>query len=373
MLNIKQITNRDEWNHLLESLPAPHILQTWEWGVFKQQTTGWMPERFAYWDGETLAAAASVLTRRAGPFRVMYVPRGPVLQFDQFEDERIREAVLDHLEGLARASRAVWLKIDPDLPLATGIPADETSDDKHPDIPDERGVLFRDDLASRGWRFSANQVQFRNTMLLDLTPSQVDLLTGMNQSTRRKIRQAEKAGVKVRVADLNPGGSDLQTLVNLYEITGQRQGFLTRPADYYRAAWAAFIEAGFGEALIAEVDGVAAAGVIIFRLKERAWYFYGMSSNEKRSAQPNYMLQWTAIQRAKAAGCTAYDWWGAPDVFTEDDPMWGVYRFKDGFGGQVVRTIGAWDYLPYPILYRIYEQAIPRILRLMRSRPRPEG
>jgi lipid II:glycine glycyltransferase (peptidoglycan interpeptide bridge formation enzyme) len=363
MLSIHSITNRDEWNHLLESLPGPHILQSWEWGAFKHQTTGWLPERFAYRDGDRLVAAASLLTRRAGPLRVMYVPRGPVMNAG---DDRIRQSVLGHLEGLARARHAVWLKIDPDLPLATGIPANETPDEKHPDIPDARGVAFRDELRARGWRFSANQVQFRNTMLLDLTPSEDDLLAGMNQSTRRKIRQAEKAGVQVRVADLN--GPDLQALVELYEITGQRQGFLTRPADYYRAAWGAFTAAGLGEALIAEVDGVAAGGVVIFRMGGRAWYFYGMSSNEKRDAQPNYALQWTAIRRAKAAGCTAYDWWGAPDVFTEADPMWGVYRFKDGFGGQVLRTVGAWDMIPHTFLYQIYEGIIPRILRLLRSR-----
>ena len=236
-------------------------MQSWEWGLFKQQTTGWLPERFAYLDGDTVVAAASLLTRRAGPFRVMYVPRGPLLTT---LDPAIYEAVLDHLQGLAQAQHAVWLKIDPDISLATGIPADETPDDKHPYQPDADGVAFRDGLAARGWQFSSNQVQFRNTMINDLQPSVDDLLAGMNQSTRRKIRQAEKAGVAVRVADLN--GPDLQTLVDLYAITGQRQGFLTRPADYYRLAWGTFIQAGLGEALLAEVDGEAVAGVVNFRM-----------------------------------------------------------------------------------------------------------
>ena len=70
----------------------------------------------------------------------------------------------------------------------------------------------------------------------------------------------------------------------------------------------------------------------------------------------------------KAAGCTEYDWWGAPDVFQEDDPMWGVYRFKDGFGGTVLRTLGAWDFIPHPLLYRVYEGVIPRVLGLLRAR-----
>jgi lipid II:glycine glycyltransferase (peptidoglycan interpeptide bridge formation enzyme) len=72
--------------------------------------------------------------------------------------------------------------------------------------------------------------------------------------------------------------------------------------------------------------------------------------------------------RAKAAGCILYDLWGAPDKFNEDDPMWGVFRFKEGLGGQVVRTLGAWDYPANPLLYRLYTQTLPRILDIMRWR-----
>jgi lipid II:glycine glycyltransferase (peptidoglycan interpeptide bridge formation enzyme) len=60
--------------------------------------------------------------------------------------------------------------------------------------------------------------------------------------------------------------------------------------------------------------------------------------------------------------------WGAPDEFSEDDPLWGVYRFKDGFGGQVVRTLGAWDYPVRPLIYRFYSQILPHILGWMRKR-----
>jgi lipid II:glycine glycyltransferase (peptidoglycan interpeptide bridge formation enzyme) len=85
-----------------------------------------------------------------------------------------------------------------------------------------------------------------------------------------------------------------------------------------------------------------------------------------------YRLQWEAMLHAKAAGCTEYDLWGAPDEFTKDDPMWGVFRFKDGFGGQVVRTLGAWDYPVRPTFYRLYSQVLPRILNVMRRRGKSE-
>jgi lipid II:glycine glycyltransferase (peptidoglycan interpeptide bridge formation enzyme) len=74
------------------------------------------------------------------------------------------------------------------------------------------------------------------------------------------------------------------------------------------------------------------------------------------------------MKRAKSAGCAVYDLWGAPEIFNESDSMWGVYRFKEGLGGRVVRTLGAWDYAPNRLLYKLYSEIIPRLLDVMRSR-----
>ena len=59
-----------------------------------------------------------------------------------------------------------------------------------------------------------------------------------------------------------------------------------------------------------------------------------MSRNVHREKMPTYLLQWEAMKRAKAKGCTVYDLWGAPEAFDESDSMWGVYRFKEGLGGK---------------------------------------
>ena len=83
---------------------------------------------------------------------------------------------------------------------------------------------------------------------------------------------------------------------------------------------------------------------------------------------PNYLLQWEAIRWAKAEGCTIYDFWGAPDEFVESDPLWGVWRFKDGFQGDVVWHIGAWDYPARPFWYTIYTKILPRYIEFLRGR-----
>jgi len=82
---------------------------------------------------------------------------------------------------------------------------------------------------------------------------------------------------------------------------------------------------------------------------------------------PNYLLQWEAIKWAKSQGYAIYDMWGAPDFFDESDSLWGVYQFKRGFRGQVLRHIGAWDYAPRPRLYEAYAKLAPRLMGFLRN------
>ena len=301
-------------------------------------------------------AAAQVLTRRIGPLGVMYVPKGPALDYTKPD---LLAGVLDHLQALARRRGAIWLKIDPDVVIGTGDPTeDDAQDDPH-------GQAVTATLAARGWRFSASQVQFRNTIALDLARPADDLLMDMHQSTRRKVRAAARKDITIRPA----GPEDIPTLYALYQQTGARDGFLTRPLAYYEAAWGSFMRAGLAQAFLAEYAGIPLAHVILLHFGPKCWYFYGASSTEERQRMPNYALQWHAIQWAQAQGYAVYDFWGAPDAFDAADRMWGVYQFKRGFGGTVVRHIGAWDDVPYPPLYWAYETLMPRILRRLRSRP----
>lgn len=359
-MEIQQITNRDTWHTAIQTLPYAHILQSWDWGEFKHRTTGWQPERLLFLQSSEVLAAASVLTRRFGPFALMYTPKGPL--FRDLSVDTVNP-VLNTLQK--RARRAIWLKIDPDVPIATGLPPEAEPDEDQPHIVDNTGQNFQALLQKRGWRFSDDQVQFRNTLTLDLSQSEDALLAGMNQSTRRKIRQSEKRDVTVRETT---DESDLHVLYKIYAETGERQEFIIRPWDYYRDLWVDFMRGGLATVFVAEYGEQILSGAVIFHFGNRAWYFYGMSSNEERDRQPNFAVQWEAIRWAKAQGYTIYDWWGAPNEFVETDPMWGVYRFKRGFGSTIIRTPGAWDYAPWPPLYYGYTQAAPRFITWLRRR-----
>jgi peptidoglycan pentaglycine glycine transferase (the first glycine) len=353
------------WNELIAGLPHPHLLQTWEWSQVKAGI-GWVPMPFVWKDSRGNPIAAAMILKRIVPTAglsarlcVLYVPKGPVMAWS---DALLRRGVLDDLQNLAKRQGAIFVKVDPDVVLGTGIPNSEGAREER------SGLAVLAELRQREWLFSSEQIQFRNTVLIDLAPSEDEILRRMKQKTRYNIRLAEKKGVSVRMGTLD----DLPMLYRMYAETSVRDGFVIRDESYYLSVWRSFMQTPgldrrpaipAAEPLIAEIEGQPVAAIFVFYFGGKAYYIYGMSRDAHREKMPNHLLQWEA-------GCSTYDLWGAPETFDERDSLWGVFRFKEGLGGTVVRTLGAWDYPARPFWYRMYTEMIPRLLELMRSRGR---
>jgi len=283
----------------------------------------------------------------------MYVPKGPLLDW---ADREVRRAVLNDLASFARARKSILIKIDPDVRMGQGIPGQPEA----VEFPDGQFVSL--DLTQLGWRFSSEQIQFKNTVILDISGDADGILARMKQKTRYNIRLAEKKGISIRIAEIK----DLDLLFKMYAETADRDRFVIRNETYYKLLWETFMKAGLAEGMIAELEGEPIAGLIYFYFAGQAWYMSGMSASAHREKMPNHLLQWRAICRLKELGVRDYDLWGAPDDFIESDPLWGVYRFKEGFNGQVVRHIGAWDLPIRSGFYSLYTRFLPKLLNIMR-------
>jgi peptidoglycan pentaglycine glycine transferase (the first glycine) len=368
-----QIFNQtpEDWDRMITRLPLPHLLQTWEWSLVKAKY-GWQPTPLIWRSANDEPVAAAMVLKRSLPvggfarrMGIMYIPKGPHMDWSDVE---LRRRVLGDLQSFAHSHGAIFIKIDPDVELGKGIPGSPE------EVEEGDGLAVQSDLKQRGWSFSHDQVQFRNTVMIDLTASEDEMLARMKQKTRYNVRLAAKKGVHVRSGT----AADLPLVYKMYAETSIRDEFVIREEAYYQAAWQIFMgnplatigQQPSAEVLIAEVSSKAVAAVSIFYFAGVAYYLYGMSSDEHREKMPNYLLQWEAMRRAKALGCTCYNLWGAPDRFDESDLLWGVFRFKEGLGGYVLRTIGAWDLPTSPLLYKLYTQTLPRVLDIMRLRGR---
>lgn len=289
-----------------------------------------------------LTAGAQILFRNL-PFglgRLAYVPKGPMMDWT---DATQAEHLINALDQAARSEGAIALTIEPTMR----------------DTPSHR-----EQLRSLGFHpapFSA--VQPRRTLVVDLSQDEDDILMAMKSKTRYNIRLAGRKGVSIREGKRE----DVSVFTDLLEATADRADFGIHPPSYYEDAYKLFVPKGWARLLLAEVDGEEVAGLMVFALPPRSWYFYGASSTAHRDKMPTYLLQWDAMRWAKSIGCTTYDLWGVPDEdeetleneFTQrSDGLWGVYRFKRGFGGDLVRTAGAWDRVLAPLRYRLYKGAL---------------
>ncbi|MEA1978197.1 MAG: peptidoglycan bridge formation glycyltransferase FemA/FemB family protein [Chloroflexota bacterium] len=345
------VDNQEPWNTALDKLDGGHLLQSWQWGELKSKY-GWKPARILWKDdSQTPIAAAQMLFRTTtGNLTIAYCPRGPLLNWG---NPVLYSQVMSDLAEHASQHRAIFVKMDPEIPIDDSL-----------DIQDQGKTNFlRESWLDLGWRESQEQIQFRNTFLLNLEADEETLLANMKQKTRYNIRLSARRGVVIRRGGLE----DLDLLYQIYAETSIRDGFVIRDPAYYRDAWGSFIEDGLAQPLIAEVEDEPVAAIIVYRFGKTAYYLYGMSRALHRDKMPNHLLQWEAIRWAKEAGCQVYDFWGAPDRVDPGDPMYGVYRFKEGFGAQFVQTVGAWDFPIKSLQYRLYKNLLPSILSIMRS------
>lgn len=181
-----------------------------------------------------------------------------------------------------------------------------------------------------------------NTMFLDLTKSPGELLQGMKPKTRYNIGLATRKGVEV----LEMGIEDLNVWYALYGETATRNHFSLHGLDYFRAVMAARQEQTDTEVilLMAEHKGTPLAAMFLVLAGGRASYLYGASSSENKHLMGTYALQWNAINVAKQRGCRDYDMFGVSPSPDPSHPLYGLYRFKAGFGGQMFHSMGCWDY-----------------------------
>ncbi len=349
-LHIQQIGDhaRGDWDAALAALPGGHFLQSWEWGELKAQY-GWRAQRYVCERNGRPASAFTLLTRSLPrlPWRVAYVPKGPLLDFG---DPSRFSAALDAIALVARDARVVYVKTDPDLS------ADDSA----------AAAVY----GESNWSASTEQIQFPNTALLDLAGGEDAVLAAMKSKTRYNIRLASRRGVAIEQT------TDWDILYRLYAETAARDGFAIREAGYYHALWSAFSRCGRGEAFLAKVGEDAVAGLYLMHYGDTGWFFTGASTHRHRKMMPNYLLQWHTMQWLMAHGYRWYDLWGAPTVLDESDPLWGVYRFKQGFGAQYVRRLGAYDRVFNRPVYALLTRFVPYYWRLrhgLARRTRPNG
>ncbi len=326
-----------EWNQFLANFPNAHLLQLGEWGELKS-AFGWKPIRVI---AENIGAQILFRSLPLG-LTIAYMPK-PVFS-SQWTVTSNQWSVTSsqfwkEVDSICKKNRAVFLKIEPDF--------------------------WQEELSITNYQLpiSPHNIQPPRTIVIDIRDDEEKILARMKQKCRYNIRLAEKKGVTIRVWD------DVKAFHEMMTVTGGRDNFGVHSFEYYQRAYDLFHPKGMCDLLAAEYQNKPLASLMVFANGKRAWYVYGASNDEERNRMPAYLLQWEAIRWAKARGCEEYDLWGVPDEDEEKleaefearrDGLWGVYRFKRGFGGKVKRAAQAMDKVYNPLLYWAYTKYISR-------------
>lgn len=322
------VLTKEQWQEVCLQNPDHSLLQDAEWGELKSGF-GWTPSYV-----RSGAAGAMVLFRSlpAG-LKIAYIPRGP------FGHDF--SGLWPEVHALCRKKHAIFLRVEPDFWQGT----------------EEAKAL---EATMAGFIPSFATVQPPRTIMIPLDGSEDDWLSRMNQKTRYNIRLSQKKDLTIEESD------DAAVFHQLMTLTGDRDAFGVHSEAYYRKCLECFAEGKKGRILLVRYQGKPLSAIMLFIEGKRGYYLYGASSNEERNRMPNHLAQWTAMKLCKEAGCTEYDLWGIPDEDEETleaqfqdrhDGLWPVYRFKRGFGGQVLRTMGSYDYVYDRLLYRLVRTA----------------
>jgi lipid II:glycine glycyltransferase (peptidoglycan interpeptide bridge formation enzyme) len=304
------------WNERLIKAGG-HLLQSREWGEFKSRH-GWTPDRITV-EGPDGYGMAQVLYRFKGPVSVGYIPRGPAISGNA---AAIWPELRARIDESARRHRAISVILEPNEPLGL----DGT---------------FRESGLVAG----PSHLQPGRTVKIPLGDDEA-ILKQMHQKTRYNVRLAQRRGVTMRHCDA--WEQSIDTFYELLQDTAGRNEFGIHSRPYY----ADFLDI-FGDntrLIFAEADGHVGAALIACAFGPEAIYMYGASSTEHRAHGAAFYMQFEAMRWARDRGCATYDLWGIPEqdpdstahesssaiAGTRGDDWRGLYRFKTGFGGEII-------------------------------------
>lgn len=322
-MKIEEVSSRKSWDEFVSSREEANFLQSWDFYEFHRARGKKVVRRAVYQDEKIVAAYAGVIeTAKRGKY--LAVAGGPIMDF---LDKKIVQAVFRDLEEVGKKEGCDFVRIRPQEPATEKIFSE---------------------LKKAGFRKAPMYLSVEYAGILDLKKSEAEILAGASQGFRRKLRKAEKVGIKL-TADASDEA--IKNFCLLEEKHAKRQKYVAFSEDFLKKQFEAFRKNG--EVLIYTArleEEILAMNFMVFYGKE-ASYHYGVSSElgTKYSAAP--LLHLKAMEEARRRGCVRYNLWGIVGTDERKHRFYGVSEFKRSFGVTELKYTPAHDLVLKPVNY----------------------
>ncbi|MCH7828585.1 peptidoglycan bridge formation glycyltransferase FemA/FemB family protein [Patescibacteria group bacterium] len=339
-MEIKKVTNKEEWEGFLQGCRDKTFLQSWNWGEFQKLIRGrvW---RLGVYEEENLVAVSLVVkvVARRGTF--LLLPHGPVTKPGEQRKEAILSALLPFLKDVALKEKASFIRFNPIWERV-----------------EENVQLFR----KAGFKDAPSQMHPEASWKLDITLDLEELLSQMRKTTRYLIRQAAKN--QDITIERSSSRVDVELFSRMHEKVSRRQAFVPFSLEYLQGEFEAFSKDNQVLLFLAKYkSNVAAASFVVF-WSGIGFYHHAVSLPEFAKLSLSYLLLWEALKEAKRRGCVLYDFWGYVDPKTQPKHPWaGPTLFKQGFGGEAKLYVKTQD---YPVSLKYWFTAFFETVRRIR-------
>lgn len=324
------------WDAFLARAPGGHYVQSSLWARIKE-TQGWQTRRLvARNDRGAIMAGAQFLLKPipvVGAIAVAY--KAPVVATPE---AGLEARVVAELHRVVRRLGVVYCSIQ----------------------PAEGGERVAAQLQAVGYRPAPGLGHTPVTTVIDLTQDGDQIFQRIHKKARRTLRVAQREGVSMREGH----AADLELFHRLLVDASRRRNFDTHPLEFFEHLWRTGAPHGQVKLFFAQIAGETIATEIALAIGETLYGFKAAWTGAYEKLRPNGLLDWEIIRWAKAHGFRRYDFVGidsthelAFKLATGELPreyLQGVYNFKLSFGGDVIYSPIAYEYVPNPALRALY-------------------
>ena len=322
-LEIRDITEKKQWDDFVTAHQEANFLHSWQWGEFHISRGKTVVRRGVFDDSELIGVYEGVVeTARRGTH--MAVAGGPIV--DWSNDEAV-QLMRDDMKEQGKKLGCVFIRVRPQL-----------------EKTNENLKLY----ANLGFKKAPYYLSVEHAGILDLNKTEEELLKGMRQRLRRALRKAEKNNITVETST-NP--DDIAEFYQIQLQTARRHDFTSFSEDFLKKQFAAFAADNSAVLYTARHDGEILAQNFMIMYGNEASYHYGVSTElgTKLSGAP--LLHMQAMRDARERGIKRYSFWGIVDEDDTKHRFYGVSVFKRGFGVDELKYVPAHDLILKPLPY----------------------